>query len=332
MAATGGNDPGYNKTTCNISSVAGLVEAGCVTSMNQQRIISAIARKARNIPDPKTYLIGLPFPELGFPRNILLFRRSPRRYPTRIPIIHEDKYLLIMTLYGKGTAIINDIAFHLNPREALLVFPHQFHHFSNLEENDFLWLFCSFSISHSQAIVALKNTPCAIGAKLWPALRQLVDEYQEGAVGHSYRLASISMHLWLILLGLAEGTAVASPARRTATDHPRQDLEFLERLQTYLIDRLHTAIRLSELARFMGMSRRSLAMRFQAIMRLTLADYIQALRYKKACSLMSSSDLNMSEIAAQTGYGSLFSFSRAFKRMTGKPPSKFRAKHSLRSR
>jgi transcriptional regulator GlxA family with amidase domain len=54
------------------------------------------------------------------------------------------------------------------------------------------------------------------------------------------------------------------------------------------------------------------------------AKLVERLRMDTACRLLSESRLSIEVIAAQVGYASAFSFSAAFKRVVGEPPSMFR--------
>lgn len=54
-------------------------------------------------------------------------------------------------------------------------------------------------------------------------------------------------------------------------------------------------------------------------------DYLHTVRINKAKELLKISTIKIQDIAAQTGYNSVHSFIRTFKRYTGKTPSKFRS-------
>jgi len=80
---------------------------------------------------------------------------------------------------------------------------------------------------------------------------------------------------------------------------------------------------LSELAAEAGMSRTTLATRFSAVMGVSVQKYITRARLILAASLLESADRpNLTEIADAVGYSSDATFSRAFRRELGVPPSK----------
>ena len=78
---------------------------------------------------------------------------------------------------------------------------------------------------------------------------------------------------------------------------------------------------LEHLAQEAAVSRSVLAERFTAIVGLPPMHYLASWRMQLALALLRSSNANIATVAAQIGYGSEASFSRAFKKAHGMPPS-----------
>jgi AraC-like DNA-binding protein len=81
---------------------------------------------------------------------------------------------------------------------------------------------------------------------------------------------------------------------------------------------------IEELAKQAGLSRSVLAERFTQLVGLPPMHYLAKWRMQIAAELLTGSNANMATIAAETGYGSEESFSRAFKKMVGVAPSAWR--------
>jgi AraC-like DNA-binding protein len=81
---------------------------------------------------------------------------------------------------------------------------------------------------------------------------------------------------------------------------------------------------LDELAREGGTSRSVLAERFAELVGIPPMHYLAKWRMQVASELLTSGKANLASIAADVGYESESSFSRAFKKMTGVPPSAWR--------
>jgi len=83
---------------------------------------------------------------------------------------------------------------------------------------------------------------------------------------------------------------------------------------------------IEELAKEVGLSRSVLAERFADLVGIPPILYLAKWRMQLASGLLSAGNGNMAHIAAETGYESEAAFSRAFKKMTGVPPSVWRGR------
>jgi AraC-like DNA-binding protein len=79
------------------------------------------------------------------------------------------------------------------------------------------------------------------------------------------------------------------------------------------------------LANEANLSRSGFAVRFKTRVGVTPQSYLQRYRFLKAVQLLESTDAKIHEIAQRVGYDSESSFSRAFKRLMGKPPGACRS-------
>jgi len=80
-----------------------------------------------------------------------------------------------------------------------------------------------------------------------------------------------------------------------------------------------------DIARESGQSSRALARRFSEEMGMTWRDALRRIRMIRAVEALASTDASVTEIAMSVGYNSLSSFNVAFRDLTGKSPSQYRA-------
>ena len=85
-------------------------------------------------------------------------------------------------------------------------------------------------------------------------------------------------------------------------------------------------IPVTRIARRLGLSTRSLEMLFANVIGQSPGNYYLSLRLKAARRLILDTHLSMADTAEQTGFSSISSLSRAFKRHFGQAPSKLRQK------
>jgi AraC-like DNA-binding protein len=84
---------------------------------------------------------------------------------------------------------------------------------------------------------------------------------------------------------------------------------------------------LDELAKKVGVSRSGLAARFKKLTGDTPLHYLTTLRIQKAISLLTTSEQGLEAIAYEIGYKDSFTFSKAFKKLTGLPPRDYRRQY-----
>jgi AraC-like DNA-binding protein len=81
---------------------------------------------------------------------------------------------------------------------------------------------------------------------------------------------------------------------------------------------------IEELAREVGLSRSALAERFMHFVGQSPIHYLAQWRMQVAAGLLSSGGTSIAAIARDVGYGSEAAFSRAFKKLVGRPPAAWR--------
>lgn len=100
--------------------------------------------------------------------------------------------------------------------------------------------------------------------------------------------------------------------------------EPLERAMRYLEERVDGGIRVSELARLVGVSTSHLGALFRDATGGGVLAYHTALKMARARKLLDTTDLQVGEIGRDVGYADPFYFSRQFSRMHGVSPSDYR--------
>ena len=84
-----------------------------------------------------------------------------------------------------------------------------------------------------------------------------------------------------------------------------------------------SSISLQDIAAYNGISKNHLSFEFTHETGETISDFLTRTRIKEAEKLILETSLRMYEIAEKTGYLNVETFTRAFKRITGKSPSRF---------
>ena len=108
---------------------------------------------------------------------------------------------------------------------------------------------------------------------------------------------------------------------------PRGNSKLVTRAVDLTIERHMRTIELSEIASELATSERTLSRRFVDETGMKWSDLLRRIRIISARELLSSSGIQITQIAAAVGYSSQSAFNRAFKVDTGLTPREFRAEY-----
>ena len=139
--------------------------------------------------------------------------------------------------------------------------------------------------------------------------------------GDVRRLFLEAKALELTALKMAEwgqGESVAPPALR------RRDIDRIQEAYHILLTRLDHPPSLIDLSRTVGLNRNKLNHGFKALFGDTAFNLLRHARLSKARSLLSDSDLSLSEIALAVGYNNQANFTTAFRKHYGTTPKTVR--------
>lgn len=106
---------------------------------------------------------------------------------------------------------------------------------------------------------------------------------------------------------------------------PTPTSDALVRALTLTEEQAENTPKFTDIARGSGQSPRALARRFSDEMGMTWRDALRRIRMIRAVEALASTDASITEIAMAVGYNSLSSFNVAFRDLTGKTPSQYRA-------
>jgi AraC-like DNA-binding protein len=83
-------------------------------------------------------------------------------------------------------------------------------------------------------------------------------------------------------------------------------------------------LRIADVARAATLSPSHFALLFRKQMGMPIHRYLRELRIRRACALMADRATPLAELARSTGFADVYSFSKAFRKVTGMAPGKFR--------
>ena len=116
--------------------------------------------------------------------------------------------------------------------------------------------------------------------------------------------------------------------RRTAGD-PHQ--EYVANALRFIQYNYAGDIGVSDIARYVGISRSQLYRAFLQDFGVSPHTYLQKYRISEACSLLRNPNLSIAEVASSVGFNDPLYFSRVFKSLKQQTPSEYQRKESQKS-
>lgn len=320
--------------------------------------IPELTAAALALPEPQNYFAGQAAVVTELPDNVLLFCR--RRFGAGAGVDAEHhRHVLVVCLENGGDVCLNENLVPLATGQALLIFPHQLHHYLNLRE-PLCWLFITFELRSPEPLLRLRDRAITLSPTALQSLGRILHTYLNALGEHGdvrsrqYLVLNVALLLQellattgterlagtpfaahqglrLTLQGAAEAPvrtptnrvsagAAAAPERRRGGKVPATQAFIVDRVNRYIYAHLDRKLTLAEIARHVGVSPSHLRFLVRRSLGVSLGQYLKRVQVNRAVSLLSDGCLTVGEVAAACGFASIFAFSRAFRRLTGRTP------------
>jgi AraC-like DNA-binding protein len=279
------------------------------------------------------YLFEYPNIDSDFP-----FYMKKKRY-TAVSSHRHDFIEFSFVIEGKGKETINGSEHAMQPGTAVLLLPFQVHHYQASIDDSLLMYICNFDMkllsegpeaawgmhdfilgrdNAQPAFVQLEGEAYHEGKRIWDRLHQ---EYESALPWKPIMLRALLLEaLTLFIRNSAMNHKLLSEDQPSAAVKTRSILSVVQ----YMYDHYLEPLALSSLSERFHMHPSQLSTMFKVQYGIHFVDFLHELRVRHACSLLISSDIPISQIAYESGFSSFPTFSRAFLRIKGMPPSHYR--------
>ncbi|HVK05316.1 MAG TPA: helix-turn-helix domain-containing protein [Armatimonadaceae bacterium] len=262
---------------------------------------------------------------------------------------HHDFYSLYIVRRGRGTHVIDGQAYGVARGDVYAMRPEQTHHFEGCEDLVTDTLHFSPDIFDPATLDALSDTrgfhglfvaepygrsavegrwlhltPAAY-ANVAEAIDELRAEWLSGTPSGVLLTRGLFLRL-LVRLAREYAASVEGSNRRSSGGAPPAAAHeaTVAAAVHYLEEHFADAVRIEGVAAQVFLSPDRFTEVFAAVMGRTPRDYLRFLRIERARSLLATTDLPMTTVAAESGFGDPAYFTRAFRAATGQTPSDFR--------
>ena len=261
------------------------------------------------VQTPSDYYQGLRRREEAAPDNILLFARKRREElrPQRGGDAFHQRWVLLVVIAGSGELRLDRQPVRLEPGACMLVPPLHLHGYVNVTPR-IHWLFITFEwpghTAMSEDWRGTRKPDAQARRRLSSLVRNYLPPERNGAVA--------SAHLLELLRRLYPVTApVPAPTHSLLT-------------AVQAASKIAPGETLPRLAKRLGISESHLRARFRREAGLSLGRYLREARLREAALWLREEGLSVKAAAERAKYPDIFTFSRAFRRVLGRPPSAVR--------
>lgn len=286
--------------------------------------LKSLQKTVADLETPADLFAGIVLKNHFVPDNILFFCRTHSRAFTPGGVInnYHHRFELVVVLDKAGVARVGNQSYLLQPGEAVLIFPNQFHHYMDVEDGELEWLFITFEVGDPDCIMDLKDQPRILDKNAMQWIEKAAGLFKEAQTQGRDSSLELSFELSCVLRRML-ALPMISDARVNihSTDDNRDVL--LEKINETVRRNLHRSLTIEALADETGYSVSYLRAVFREKLGISLGKYIRDSRLSMAAQLLLSSDLSVTQVARKTGFDSLVTFSRAFKKSYGTSPKAY---------
>lgn len=275
---------------------------------------------------PRDYFHGVRSRNLCLPDNILVFLRAKRGALQRrnFESRPHHRHVLVICFETSGSINVDGSVFHLQPGDAFLIKPYQFHFHMEIAQERVAWLFITFETANPVPFESFANVPVRLQETDLQRAIAIARSYSEcdgsDATGQD-RLVLATLILLNEIRWLSQQRAKPLINTRPSSS---TGYAIVDRINSLLDGSLCTNSSIQEIARDLALSESHLRKRFKALTGLSLGSYLVHYKLNRAVKLLVHSEASLTQISVECGYESLAAFSRSFKTKLGIPPSRYR--------
>ncbi len=274
---------------------------------------------------PEDYFKGRSSADICIPSNIILFsRRTSQELQRRsFDAYPHHRFVFIFNLMTEGSVTVDGIQWRIQPDQGFLIFPYQFHYYSDIAEPNIVWLLLTFELQHPVVMESFRNRSIQLDPDTIEQLNLIIEDYRKPDTPRSNRrliLASAALinHLREQLQG---GPRVALSQKSSTV---RASTELINSIQEFLAKNPDTLQSVSEIARALHMSESNLRAHFRKHFNISLGAYLKNYRAHQAILYLQNPNLSLTDIAFELGFTTLSAFSRFFSNAIGESPRLYR--------
>jgi len=240
---------------------------------------------------------------------------------------------ITMPLENVYTYRVNGIEYKLNEFDLILVPPGELHEITSPPTGKRLIFLCDFSFFYNNSpftpllplltsVTVIRSDSSDIHGRVSALYQEMCHEFTEGGV--LMEPAVYSKLLQILLLIQRHNLASSNLFYGSPFSKQKEYVEKMLKVTRYINDHYRHDISLDDLSAIAGYSKFHFSRIFKQYTGMTHTDYLNQVRIKVAENMMMDPGITITEIAMNSGFNSITTFNRTFKKLKSHTPSKFK--------
>lgn len=241
---------------------------------------------------------------------------------------------ILVSLYDNNEVTINFTKYVLKINDLVIIYPGDLHSLNHVDENafilvqfplDLLMIMSEFNGNFSMFYQhhCIKYDPSNIDAdKMILLIKQLPELYYSDTLFNEVRIYSLLLNFFAKL-----GQYCINAKKEEISDDANTDYKSTKLITEaclYISQNCTKPITLDDISHHIGVSKSHFSHLFKKYTNMTFIDFLTTERVKRTEFLISNPKAHIIDIAFDSGFSSLSSFNRAFKKIKGISPKEFR--------
>jgi len=272
------------------------------------------------------------FETVEFEENLTVHLYKNDEYEHYPPHWH-NAIEITMPLENWYTYRVNGIEYELNEFDLILVPPGELHEITAPQTGKRFIFLCDFSFFYNNSpftpllplltsVTVIRNDSSDIHSRVSSLFQEMCHEFTLGDV--LMEPAVYSKLLQILLLIQRQNLVSSDLFSGSPFSKQKEYVEKMLKVTRYINDHYRHDISLDDLSAIAGYSKFHFSRIFKQYTGMTHTDYLNQVRIKVAENMMMNPSITITEIAMNSGFNSITTFNRTFKKLKNHTPSKFK--------
>lgn len=234
----------------------------------------------------------------------------------------HEYYHLFYFLEGEGVFLVNRQKFDALPGTCFIVPPNTSHELKKVEKELVVSYEIKFTIHDEYLETHLDlHNPMFPGSEFMETSIAYIVEHGRSRLPHT--IQNTDCFLCALLTHLSKDDLTPATANSTLIDTTGFSDASIEMI-SYMEKNYMNPIRLDDIAGHIDYNRNYMCLLFKKDTGITIVDYLNYVRIRKACEFISYSDIDITQVCSRVGFANVSHFNRTFKKFVGISPGIFR--------